>query len=68
MENAKIGEFTALGEVDALKLQVHDLRLQLIQAQRVILEYQHRDETAAREGLISAATAGGATDAGAPHG
>ncbi|AYY96939.1 hypothetical protein EGY19_05410 [Burkholderia multivorans] len=66
MENAQIGTYTPFNEVDALKLQVQDLRLQLIQAQRVILEYQHREATAAREEVVRVATA--AQSNGAPEG
>lgn len=64
MENAQIGTYTPFNEVDSLKLHVQDLRLQLIQAQRVILEYQHREATAAREELVRIATA--AQSNGAP--
>ncbi|WP_155632653.1 hypothetical protein [Burkholderia cepacia] len=38
-------------------MQVQDLRLQLIQVQRVILEYRHRETTTAREDVVRVATA-----------
>ena len=58
MADGQVGEFSPFSELDRLKVEVQDLRVQLIMAQRMILDFQYREATAAREAIVRAATEG----------